>query len=163
MAKNFVFDAQGYLDELKQMQDAIVPICKMGLYDGARAALDAVLAEIDDIPDRRYTNSGMARGLTKSDKEDLRAGLGISRMRDVEGQVSVKIGFDGYGSHSTPTWPNGVPVAMIARAICRGTSWLEKYDFIGKAMGKSRAKIEDKISNRIDYQIQKTIQGANKT
>ena len=48
MAKNFTFDAQSYLDELKQMQDAIVPICKMGLYDGARAALDAVLAEIEE-------------------------------------------------------------------------------------------------------------------
>jgi hypothetical protein len=162
LAKNFVFDAQSYLDELKQMQDAIVPICKMGLYDGARAALDAVLAEIDNIPDRRYTNSGMARGLTKSDKDDLRAGLGISRMRDVDGQVSVKIGFDGYGSHRTPTWPNGVPVAMIARAICRGTSWLEKYDFISKAIRKSRAQIESGIANRIDSQIQKTIGANNK-
>lgn len=162
MAKGFTFEAQGYLDELKQMQDAIVPICKMGLYDGARAALDAVLAEIDNIPDRRYINSGMARGLTKSDKDDLRAGLGISRMRDVDGQVSVKIGFDGYGSHSTPTWPNGVPVAMIARAICRGMSWLEKYDFVSKAIRKSRAQIESGIANRIDSQIQKTIGENNK-
>ncbi len=162
MAKGFTFEAQGYLDELKQMQDAIVPICKMGLYEGARAALDAVLAEIDDIPDRRFTNSGMARGLTKTDKDDLRAGLGISRMRDVDGQVSVKIGFDGYGSHRTQTWPNGVPVAMIARGICRGTSWLEKNDFVSKAIRKSRARIESGIANRIDIQIQKTIGENNK-
>lgn len=162
MAKGFTFEAQGYLDELKQMQDAIVPICKMGLYDGARAALDAVLAEIDEIPDRRYTNSGMARGLTKSDKDDLRNGLGISKMRDDSGQITVKIGFDGYGSHSTPTWPNGVPVAMIASALCRGTSWLEKYDFVSKAIRKSSARIESGIANRIDSQIQKTIGENNK-
>lgn len=162
MTKAFTFNADSYIKEMERLNDAIVPICKMGLYDGARAALDAVLAEIDEIPDRRYTNSGMARGLTKSDKDDLRAGLGISRMRDVDGQVSVKIGFDGYGSHSTPTWPNGVPVAVIARAICRGTSWLEKYDFISKAIRQSRARIEEKIASRIDDQIQKTIGENNK-
>lgn len=162
MAKNFTFDAQSYLDELKQMQDAIVPICKMGLYDGARAALDAVLAEIDDIPDRRYTNSGMARGLTDSDKDDLRKGIGISRMRDSGGTITVKIGFDGYGSHKTKTWPSGVPVAVTARAICRGTSWLEKYDFVSKAIRKSRAQIESGIASRIDSQIQKTIGENNK-
>lgn len=162
MAKDFTFEAQDYLNELEQLQTAIVPICKMGLYDGARAALDAVLAEIDKIPDRRYTNSGMARGLTKEDKDDLRKGLGISKMRDDSGQITVKIGFDGYGSHSTPTWPSGVPVAVTARAICRGTSWLEKYDFISKAMRKSGAQIESGIANRIDTQITKTL-GENKT
>jgi hypothetical protein len=50
---------------------------------------------------------------------------------------------------------------MIARAICRGTSWLEEYDFVSKAIRKSRAQIESGIANRIDSQIQKTIQGAN--
>ena len=162
MAKNFTFDAQSYLDELKQMQDAIVPICKMGLYDGARAALDAVLAEIDNIPDRFYGPNGIAVGLTEEEKNDLRRGLGISQMRDDGGLITVKIGFDGYGSHRTPTWPNGVPVAMIARAICRGTSWLEKYDFVSKAIRKSRARIESGIANRIDSQIQKTIGENNK-
>lgn len=161
MAKNFVFDAQSYLDELKQMQDAIVPICKMGLYDGARAALDAVLAEIDNIPDRRYSKGGMARGLTNWEKNDLRNGIGVSKMWDADGQVSVKIGFDGYGS-CTRNWPDGVPIALTARAICRGTSWLEKYDFVSKALRKSRTKIVEKISNRIDSQIQKTIGENNK-
>lgn len=159
MAKNFTFDAQGYLDELKQMQDAIVPICKMSLYDGAKIALEAVLAEIDKIPDREYPKTGRARGLTEEDKDDLRKGLGISKMRDDSGQITVKIGFDGYG-HSTPAWPDGIPIAMLARAICRGTSWLKEYDFVSKAMKNARARIESGIANRIDIQIQKTIQGA---
>lgn len=162
MAKNFVFDAQDYIAELEQLQKAIVPICKMGLYDGAKVALEAVIAEIDKIPSRRYTASGMARGLTDSDKDDLRKGIGISRMRDSGGTITVKIGFDGYGSHKTKTWPSGVPVAMIARAICRGTSWLEKYDFVSKAIRKSSARIESGIANRIDSQIQKTIGENNK-
>lgn len=161
MAKNFTFDAQGYLDELKQMQDAIVPICKMSLYDGAKIALEAVLAEIDKIPDREYPKTGRARGLTEEDKDDLRKGLGISKMRDDSGQITVKIGFDGYG-HSTPAWPDGIPIAMLARAICRGTSWLKEYDFVSKAMKNARARIESGIANRIDIQIQKTIGAKNK-
>ena len=161
MAKNFTFDAQSYLDELKQMQDAIVPICKMGLYDGARVAVDAILAEIDNIPDRRFSKGGMARGLTELDKDDLRWGFGISRMWEFDGQVTVKIGVEGYG-HETKNWPLGVPIALTARAICRGTSWLEKYDFVSKAIRQSRTKIVEKISSRVDYEIQKTI-GENKT
>ncbi len=153
---------QNYLEELEDIQTAIVPISKMGLYDGARVALDAVLAEIDNIPDRFYGPNGIAVGLTEEEKNDLRRGLGISQMRDDGGLITVKIGFDGYGSRVTDRWHRGVPIAVIARGICRGTSWLAKYDFISRAVRRSSSRIESSIANRIDKQIQKTIGAKNK-
>jgi hypothetical protein len=93
--------------------------------------------------------------------EDQRAGLkesmGIAGFRNDDGYLNVKIGFDGYNSHTTKTYPKGQPNVMIARALERGTSFSPATPFVNKAVNRVRAQAEAKMQKTLDEEIKKTM------
>ena len=78
-------------------------------------------------------------------------------MRNDNGFYNVKIGFDGYNSVKTKTWPQGQPNMMVARAVESGTSWMQKQPFMRKAEQSSRSQCEKVMSETVDKEIEKII------
>ena len=143
-----------YLKELEALSAESEEVCKRALYQGAAVMASAIKAEMSKIPDRSWHSGRVASGLTAEEKADLSTGFGISKMRNSNGVIDVKLGFDGYG-HKTRKYPSGVPIPLIARSICKGTSWLAKYDFIGKAERAAKASVESKIQTTFDQELEK--------
>lgn len=153
--KGFTFKGlDNYTRQLAQLRDGAEEMCKKALYEGAAVVADTIRNEIDSIPNRAYQSGGIAYGLTKVERNDLKNGLGITPIRDQDGVIDVKIGFDGYG-RATKSFPQGVPVALTARSCCKGTSWLQKYDFLGKAQRRSQTQAEAKITETFNRELEK--------
>lgn len=146
-----------YLKELESLSANAEAVCKRALYQGAAVMASAIKSEMAKIPDRSWHSGRIASGLTEEEKADLASGFGISKMRNSDGVIDVKLGFDGYGKHKTRKYPSGVPVPLIARSICKGTSWLQKYDFVGKAERAAKAATESKIQQTFDQELEKLI------
>lgn len=125
------------------------------VYDGADVVADAVRAQIEALP----TDSGFGtathplRGPNQIQKKALLDSFGISRMRDDNGFVNVKLGFSGYNPIKTKLWPKGQPNVVIARSINRGTSWLRATPFIQRAVRASRSRAESIMANVVDQKI----------
>lgn len=144
-----------YIKELEALSVESEEVCKRALYQGAAVMASAIKAEISKIPDRTWHSGRIAYGLTEEEKADLASGFGISKMHNADGVIDVKLGFDGYGKHKTKRFPSGVPIPLIARSICKGTSWLQKYDFVGRAERAAKASVESKIQTTFNQELEK--------
>ena len=82
--------------------------------------------------------------------------FGISSMQDDgTGYLHVKIGFDGYNDIVTQRWPKGQPNQMVARAVESGTPWMQKNDFVRRAVASSRKRAIEYMKKTVDKSIQK--------
>lgn len=133
---------QNFTDELNELTGRTNGILKMGLYDGASVAVEAVRDEI-----------AVLEKVTEQERNALDSGLGIAHMKVENGNVSVTIGFDGYDDHPTAKYPKGRPIAMLARAIQSGTSWRMKRPFITKAKTKKQKAITSAVKETVEKQI----------
>lgn len=132
-------------------------IVKRGLYEGAGVVADAVKSNIDGIPisETWGTPRVPKRGPSSDEWLALRDGLGISPMETSGGTTNVSIGFDGYSDDVTKNYPKGKPVAMIARSVERGTSFMYAHQFIKPAVTSSKSQAIAKMDQTIKEEIQK--------
>ena len=123
--------------------------------EGANPVADAVRAGIDGIPiDDEYHKKGEIRaGLRKIQRTGLSYSLGVAPIRNDNGFINVKVGFDGYNRMSTKQFPGGQPNAMIARSIESGTSIMQAHPFVGPAVSKTRKQAEKIMEQSIDKSI----------
>lgn len=129
------------------------------IYNGAGVVMKACVSAVEGIAtDNRFgTPENPTTGPSTIQKIGLQRALGIAKMRNDNGFYNVKIGFDGYNSVKTKTWPQGQPNMMVARAIESGTSWMRKQPFMRKAEQSSRSQCELVMSETVDQEIQKII------
>lgn len=148
-----------YLSMLKKMQVNSNEIIRKAIYPAAGIMADAIKNEIDNLPTvhprKKGTETNKLQGITSKQKEGLQESLGISPMKEENGIISTKIGFDGYNGVKTKNFPHGQPNVMIARSINSGTSFREKTQFMDKAIRKNRKKVEKEIEKQFDEQIKK--------
>lgn len=125
------------------------------VYKGADIAADAIRASLEAVPtDEAWgTESSPALGPKARQKAALLQTLGISKLRDDDGLLNVKIGFSGYNSIKTKRWPQGQPNAMVARSVERGTSFMQASPFIKTAMSQvsrpARAAMKKEVEAKI--------------
>ena len=137
-----------------------VPMIKMAIYDGAAIMIEQVKREIQGIPEEEgYMPPGRKRHVIAArDKKALLDHAGISHMQDREGKVSLSISFDGYTDYTTRSFPQGVPIPLLARSIVKGTSVRSQYDFMQRAKRAAQQAAQNQMivtaSNYIQ-QIQK--------
>lgn len=126
------------------------------IYDGAAIVADTVRAELDAVPtDERWgTPSSPKSGPSQEEKNGLKDSLGVTPMRDDNGFVNVKIGFDGYQGKPTRKYPRGKPNQMIARSVNSGTSFMTAAPFMKNAIRKSRKLAEAAMKKRVEQEIQ---------
>lgn len=133
-------------------QDA-VKIGKFALYDGAKVAADALRDAVDSL--NRVTDVEAINTLKKGgqslisvkQKNGLRNGLGISKMRIKNGTLSVVIGFNGYNTVAGGPYPKGQPNRMIAASCEGGSSKMIAQPFVKPTFEAKRADIIKAMCN----------------
>lgn len=124
------------------------------VYAGAAVVANRLRAATEALPEGRE-NEAIFGTVTPAQKRGLLEGFGISRMRDDDGFVNVKLGFDGYNSVKTKKYPNGQPNALIARAVNSGTTFRKKTRFVDKAVNSAKKAAEAAMDAACNREIEK--------
>lgn len=138
-------------------------IAKRAVYVGAGIMADQVKSNIRALQTdkgRVLKDNEKFNVVTKKQKADLEAGLGISPISvDRDGNINAKVGFDGYGSVPSEKYPNGLPIPLLARAVESGSSVRQKKPFIRPAISQARNKAKEAMAKVIDTEIEKIMGG----
>ena len=148
-----------YENKLLKLENLTREILGEAIYEGAGLVADAVKSSIESIPiDERYVTGGATLyGITPEQKAGLRDGFGIARMRDDNGFLNVKLGFDGYNSQVTKKYPGGQPNSLIARSVNAGTSFRQRIPFIDNAVNQTKGAAEQKMTETAEKAIGKAM------
>ena len=159
MAKMKIKGLREYENRLLKLENLTREILGEAIYEGAGLVADAVKSSIESIPiDERYVTGGATLyGITPEQKAGLRDGFGIARMRDDNGFLNVKLGFDGYNSQVTKKYPGGQPNSLIARSVNAGTSFRQRIPFIDNAVNQTKGAAEQKMTETAEKAIGKAI------
>lgn len=159
MAKMKIKGLREYENRLLKLENLTREILGEAIYEGAGLVADAVKSSIESIPiDERYVTGGATLyGITPEQKAGLRDGFGIARMRDDNGFLNVKLGFDGYNSQVTTKYPGGQPNSMIARSVNAGTSFRQRIPFIDNAVNQTKGAAEQKMTETAEKAIGKAM------
>lgn len=133
------------------------------VYAGSSIVADQIRENLEKLPEQQFQrlpNGEVFKGISQHQKEDLGNGFGLTPIeRDKRGFVHTKAGFEEYGSFPTPTYPKGVPNALLARAIESGSSVHQKTPFIAPAVKATRKKAIAAMEKVIDDEMKKIFGG----
>ena len=105
---------------LRKLEKDSEAIAKRAVYEGAKVVADAVKVNISGISPEGPSDYEYER--REKQKDGLKKSLGIASMRNDNGFINVRVGFDGYNDIKTKKHPNGQPNVMVARIYNSGTS-----------------------------------------
>ena len=128
---------------------ASTPIAKMMVYDGARVMADEIKRETASLTadKERFLKPGEKYAvITSRDRKDLAAHLGITKITKGVSGVRAVIGFAGYGSKRTHKYKKGLPMAMLARSLMKGTIVREKSAFIDRSVSRAGDMAEEAMA-----------------
>lgn len=148
-----------YLAKLGNLEMRALDQLEEAAEKGGDVVADAIRAELNAVPaDDRYAAEGQIKsGPTSIQKKGLQVSFGIAPVKNENGFVNVKVGFDGYNAAHTKKFPRGQPNAMIARSVVKGTTFMKKSDFVSRGTRKSKDKAELAMKQSIDMSISKTM------
>lgn len=155
-------DGQEYLDKLSTLADGLRDeVIGRAVYKGAGLVADAVKSNTESLPvDNRWGTDGDKKsGINTKQKTGLIKSLGITPMRNDDGFLNVKIGFDGYNDLKTKSFPNGQPNQLIARSVERGTSFMKATPFVKRAVSATKKQALDVMGNTVDKEIENIMKG----
>ena len=122
------------------------------LYAGANILADQIRRNLEAVPTipntsayEEYTN-----GVPEEQKQALLDSFGITQIRDDDGYLNLKMGFDGYNHIKTRKYPKGQPNVMIAASVESGSSVQRKYPFVRPAIKQKEKECIDAIAAVID-------------
>lgn len=147
-----------YIKQLNKLQAATKDdVIGKTVYSGAAVVADAVKDAIRALPvgSGHATQGELVDTVTLPQKEGLLDGFGISRMKDDDGFLNVKLGFAGYNATRTDKYPQGQPNALIARAVNSGTTFRKKTRFVDKAVSASKKAAEAAMDAACNREIEK--------
>ena len=157
-----------YITQLEKLDRNTPEILGRAIYPAAGLVANAVKANIEKIPvsnsSKRGTASDPISTITSSQKQGLRDGFGISKIRNDGGLYNVKLGFAGYNTTVSTTakrsgWTHTRQAnQMIARAVENGTSFRKKHPFIAPAIRSTRKPAEKMIADALDEEIAKAME-----
>lgn len=134
-----------YIAKLQKLRDVDKYLGKV-VYVGAAVVAKEVASTIRALPTDEHPKHGKRKGLTKVEYQGLVESFGIARMRNDDGYINVKLGFDGYND-------NGKANAMVARSLISGTSFLQKNNFMMRAVMRAKASSEEAMKITLDKEI----------
>lgn len=159
MAKLKFSGLDEYVSQLKTLVTVSEVCIGRAVHDGAGVVADAMKAAIESLPiDERYVRPGNTlNGISSLQKKGLIEGFGIATLRNDNGYLNVKLGFDGYNGVKTKQFPSGQPNAMIARSINAGTSFRQRVPFIDNTVRQQKDACEKKMKETFDKELKKVI------
>lgn len=147
-----------YISQLNKLQQSTKDgVVGKTVYAGAKVVADSVRRAIQALPvgDGRARDGGLVDTVTLPQKAGLLDGFGISRMKDDDGFVNVKLGFARYNATRTRRYPRGQPNALIARSVNSGTTFRKKTKFVDKAVNSARKAAEAAMDAACSREIEK--------
>lgn len=150
-----------YVDKLNELTNNSLTIIQKAAAKGAAPIADACKANLNGL---ETMNKGEAvaawkkkeKGkLTEKQKQGLIESMGLAPMRNDNGYINTKLGFDGYNKVITKSWPKGQPNAMIARVLESGSSAMDKQPFIRPAVSAKKNEAEKIMQETLDKEIKK--------
>lgn len=148
------------LSQISNVQE-VRRIAGRATYEGAKIITDEIRANIDRLlayDDEAGIYAWALKNpapLTRTAKQGLQDGLGISRLQDDKGFLNVKVGFSGNNKLKTKQYPDGQPNAMIAKYTEGGSSLTQKRPFVRPAIQSKRGEAERKMAQIVDEEIGK--------
>lgn len=145
-----------YIDKLNRLEalsrDKVIGAA---VYDGAEIAADIIREEIEKLPtDESWgTPEYPKMGPSQEEKEGLLESFGIAPVRNDNGFINVKLGFDGYHGKPTRKYPKGKPNQMIARSVENGTSFMISHAFVKAGVNKAKKAAKAAIKARVEQEI----------
>ena len=129
------------------------------IYAGAKAVADKIKNSIESLPEEsfRYLHGDdKFSGVPKEQKKDLADSFGVASIDvDKNGDYNTKLGFDGYGSHPSKKYPQGLPNQLLARAIESGSSVRKKRPFVRPAVTATKKSAQAEMARVIDEETEK--------
>lgn len=156
MAKITLQGFDEYTKQLQTLDKQADGMIKRAVYEGASVLLDAVEKATQALPTQENVyvyNGQQIQTITPEQKKGLLEGLGVAKMRNDNGFVNTKIGFDGYNSVKTKKYPKGQPNSLIARAVESGSSIRPKTRFVTNAVKPVADKAEKAMAESIDRDL----------
>lgn len=159
MAKLKFKGLEEYEKQLLKLKEISPECIGKAIHDGAGIVADAVKQSISGLPiDERHVKDGeMLTGITRQQKAGLIDGFGIAPLKDDNGYLNVKLGFDGYNNVKTKSFPNGQPNSMIARSVNSGTSFRQRIPFVDSTVSANKAACEQKMKETFDQALKSSL------
>lgn len=160
MAKITFTGTSEYITALEKLKRDTGEITREALYEGVDVTADEVRNAIEALPtddDRSYGH--YRKGIASGQKKALLEGLGVSPFREDGGMIDALVGFSGYSDYETQKYPNGQPLALIARVAESGTSFSKKTPFMAPAVRKARKPAQEKMKEVFEKEIDKIMKG----
>lgn len=143
-------------------------IAKMALYDGAGIVAESLKQAVDELevedfhplpgaPNDGYY--GPLTVLTEDDREDMKAGIGIAKFENKNGAITTAVAFNGYSRHKSKEFPNGIPLAVIARSIESGSSARAKQPFVRPMANRIKTLVQNAMIRAAENGMNKTTGG----
>ena len=149
-------DLNHAIDMLSAVADKAQDIVEAGLYEGADVVGDALRENVSALPtDERWGYETPKAGPSAAEKKVMLNGMGISEFKTENGRTHTSVGFGGYGGYRTKRFPDGKPVALIARSVERGTSFMRPNPFMKQTKAQAHNAAIAAISAKIHEEIQK--------
>lgn len=149
MAKMTIEGLDDFIRNLERAQKNPEEIVKKALYEGAGVVADAVRSGVAAIPVSE-NKKRPKHGVTRTEKEGLLSGIGISKMRTENAAVSVVIGFNG-------TNAEGRRNTTVMRRLESGTSTQAKYPVVRPATKRSKASAQEAMQKVFVEEMKKLV------
>lgn len=137
MAKISFSKLVDYELQLSTLERNVPTIAEKAVDAGADIVADEIRRGIGTLPQKTGVT---ARGLS--------AGFGISPVRNDNGFINAKLGWDGYNE-------NGVANQLMARVMESGTSKVKKHPFVRPAVNRTKKQAEARMAEVLDEEIGK--------
>ena len=148
-----------YENQLLKLKNISRACIGEAIHEGAGIVADAVKQATESLPiDNRMAKNGeQLNGVTVLQKQGLIESFGIAKLQDDGGYLNVKLGFDGYNSVSTQSYPSGQPNAMIARSVNSGTSFRRRIPFVDDTVNAKKAACEAAMKKKFDEALSRAL------
>ena len=149
------------LDELARMLAELgnkaQGVASGALFDGAAVVADAMSNAIGSIQTEpfHYAPEGQTRLPSPQEKAALVGKIGVAKFRKSGGEVDTRIGFTGSGYAKMAGQVK--PVAVIARSINRGTSFMKKQPVFRRAVSQSKSAAQAAITAKAEEMFNEII------
>lgn len=167
MAKITFKNQSDYFLKLKQLETHFVKDTSLekAVHEGAGIIADEIRKNLESLPEEQFRYLDTFWGeyfgnVPTGQKIDIVEGFGLTPIeKDSSGFLHTKAGFEGYGDFPTKEYPQGVPNALIARAIESGSSVRDKRPFVRPAIKAKQKEAIKAMEESIDNDIKKIFEG----
>lgn len=140
--------------KIQALGDHADGMCKACVWEGAKIVADQIKSNLQGLPVDSWRPKNVTlepyNVLTATNKADLTKGLGIDDIELTGNGAETVVGFAGYGSAPSAKYPNGLPNAMLARAIESGSSARRARPFVRPAVNSSKSSAQAAMARKGD-------------